>query len=422
MSGTDVLMVERGADGVADGVWTLGGQGNSLLVDHGDGLLLVDAGPGHEVTRRMIASVRSVSDKPVTHIVISHGHMGYNFGVSMWQAHARSRGEPEPVLAGHERVVARYRRYRETAGLQSYTNTRQFREPYPAAPPAHWFIEPTLRYDDRLRIDGLRRDIELIHAPSETDDGTAVWLPRTRLLYGACACISSCPNVGSPFRIHRDPLRWADTLDRLRALAPAILVPEFGRPLTGADDIEAALTVPARAIRWLRAEVVERMNRGLSENQILHDIDYPPELFANRFMRPVYGCPDWIVREIWRMENGWWDRNPTTLHPQPAGEVAAEVLRALGDPRPVIDRARALAAEGRLQMALHVIDLVAQAPGDEPAVIAARELKAELLRARADEMTSAVSRHLMLSEAEVLRDEPIGSSTRRPGAGGFSWT
>ncbi len=422
MSGTDVLMVDRGADRVVDGIWTLGGQGNSVLIDHGDGLLLVDAGPGQAVTERMILNARVVSDKPVTHIVISHGHMGYNFGVAQWQAHARERGEPEPVLVGHERVRARYRRYRETAGLQSYTNTRQFREPYPAELPAHWFIEPALVYRDRLCIGGRDRDVVLIHAPSETDDGTAVWVPSDRLLYGSCACISSCPNAGSPYRIHRDPMQWADTLERLHALGPEILVPEFGRPLRAAAEIDEALGVPVKAIRWLRAEVVARMNRGMSENEILHDLDYPAGLFQSRFMRPVYGCPEWLAREIWRMENGWWDRNPTTLHPAPVGAVAREVLAAIGDPHAVLERARAQARAGDLQMALHLVDLVALAPGGAPVVAQALALKAEVLWARAMQMSSAVSRHLMLSEAETLLGLPVGSTGREPGAESFSWT
>ena len=45
------------------------------------------------------------------------------------------------------------------------------------------------------------------------------------------------------------------------------------------------------------------------------DITYPPELFDHPWMRPVYGDPDYIVRDLYREENGWWDRNPTTLHP-----------------------------------------------------------------------------------------------------------
>ena len=282
-------MVRRGAAEVAPSIWTMGGQGNSLLIDHGEGVLLVDAGPGKEVTDAMIACARKVTDKPVSHIVISHGHMGYNFGVQQWVDHARSRGDPAPVLTGHENVNARYARYRETAGLQAYTNTRQFRTPYPAEVPEHWFISPHLTYQQSLRISGTRRDIILMHAPSETDDATAIWVPSDALLYGSCACISSCPNVGSPYRIARDPLRWAATLERLHALSPQILVPEFGRTLYEAQTIEEALSVPVKAIRWLRREVVKRMNLGMSENDILHDITYPDALFGHRFMRPVYG-------------------------------------------------------------------------------------------------------------------------------------
>ncbi len=421
MSGTDVLMVKRGARQHAAGVWTIGGQGNSVVIDHGTGILLVDAGPGKALTRAMIRGVRDITDKPLTHIVISHGHMGYNFGVSQWLEHARCRSEPEPVLVGHERVLARHRRYRETAGLQAYTNTRQFRTPFPDEFPAHWFIDPQLTYRDRLSIRGRDREIVLLHAPSETDDASAVWLPDEGILYGSCACISSFPNVGSPYRIARDPLRWADTLERFQALNPRMLIPEFGRPLTEPADIEAALNVPVRAIRWLRAEVVARMNRGMNENDILHDIDYPPELFEHRFMRQVYGCRDYMVREIWRMENGWWDRNPTTLHPEPAAQVASEVLGLIGDPQSVLERARSLASEGRLQMALHVVDLVALAPGDAPVVVQARAIKAELLQKRATQMSAAISRQLMQSEADVLLGQPIGSGDSPPGEAAFSW-
>jgi len=49
MSGTDLLMVKRRADLLAPGKWTAGDQGNSMLVDHGDGLLLVDARPGGDI-------------------------------------------------------------------------------------------------------------------------------------------------------------------------------------------------------------------------------------------------------------------------------------------------------------------------------------------------------------------------------------
>lgn len=419
MSGAEIrMMVDRGADPVADGIWTLGGQGNSMLVDHGEGLLLVDAGPGGEITERMIRDTRRVSDKPVTHIVISHGHLGYNFGIDQWRRHAASRSEPRPILVAHERVPVRYRRYAETSGLQSYMNTRQFRTPYPADFPAHWFEMPELTYRDRMRIAGTMRDVVLLAAPSETDDATAVWLPHARVLYGGCAFLKMCPNAGTPFRIFRDPLRWAQTLEDFLALRPAVLIPEFGRPIVDAADIEESLTMPIQAIRYLRREVVRRMNAGMSELELLHEIEYPDEIFGNRFLKPLYGCPDYLVREIWRSENGWWDRNPTTLHPAAPGDVAREILAALGDARAVIDRARTLQQRGDVQLALHVIDLVALAPADSPDVAEARALKAKLVEARSRQVVSAVSRNILLSEAELLSGRPVGASA----GGEFQWT
>ncbi|MDZ4357476.1 MAG: alkyl sulfatase dimerization domain-containing protein [Variovorax sp.] len=421
MSGTDVLLVRRPADAVVDGVYTLGGQGNSLLVDHGEGLLLVDAGPGRDVTERMIAATREVSQKPLTHIVFSHGHMGYNFGIAQWRRHAEERGDPAPVLVAHDRVPVRYRRYLETAGLQALTNTRQFRTAYPADPPAHWFTMPEVTYRTQMRITGSQRDIVLFNAPSETDDATAVWLPGARILYGSCAFIKSCPNAGSPYRILRDPMRWAETLEHFQALVPHVLIPEFGAPLTKAADIEEALGTTIRAIHYLRREVVARMNRGMTDVEIVHDIDYPDALFGNRFMKPTYGCPEYLVREIWRTENGWWDRNPTHLHPAKPTDVAAEVLAAIGDPERVLAHAQALRDRGELQLAMHVVDLVALAAPRTPAVERARLLKAQLMEARADGMQSAVSRQIMRSEAEVLRGQEIGSSDRSAAGARFEW-
>lgn len=422
MSGTNVLIVKRPAEKVADGIFTLGGQGNSVLVDHGDGALLVDAGPGGEVTETMIRNARAVNEKPITHIVFSHGHMGYNFGVDQWCRDAKSRGEPRPTLVAHDRVPARYRRYIETSGLQSYTNTRQFRTVYPENPPAHWFVMPDVTYDKQMRVSGVVRDIVLFHAPSETDDATALWIPGDRVLYGSCAFIKSCPNAGSPFRIPRDPLRWAETLEGFLALKPKILIPEFGKPLVNPAEIEEALTVPIHAIHYLRREVVARMNRGMNEVEIIHDIQYKEALFGHRFLKPTYGCPEYLVREIWRSENGWWDRNPTTLHPSPPSEAAEEILRAIGDPHAVMERVRILKAQGKTQAALHVIDLIALANPDGDLVTQAQWLKAELLEIRSTQVTSVVSRQIYRSEAEVLRGEDIGSSDRGAIGKQFVWS
>lgn len=421
MAGTDVIMQKNPIAEWAPGVWTIGGVGNTVAVSTGDGVVIVDAGPGKAVTRRLIDDLRSVTPLPVTHIVYSHGHLGYNNGVQDWIDDAAARGHAPPTVVAHERLPVRYRRYRETGGLQSVMNTRQFRTPYPADPPRHWFRMPDITYRTEHLIAGTRRNVIVMHAPSETDDASALWIPDARLLYGGCAMIKSLPNAGTPYRTYRDPIRWAGTLDRFLALEPAILVPEFGRPLTDAGEIREAIEVPSKALRWLRAQLVERMNRGMTEAEILHDIALPAELFGHRFMKAGYGCPDYLIREIWRGENGWWDRNPTSLHPARPQHAADARYHALPDPARVLERARALADAGELQRALHLIDLLAPASPELAHVAQARRLKAAVLVRRAEQMSSAVSRQVMLSSAEDLLGREIGALDRERGDVGFEW-
>ncbi|SEA77516.1 alkyl sulfatase dimerization domain-containing protein [Paraburkholderia sartisoli] len=419
-TGLGVLMPRPELTQIVPGVHTIGGQGNSMIIETARGIVLVDAGPGGDVTRSMIARLRLVSSQPVHAIVYSHGHAGYNAGVRVWMVHAAERSEPRPILIAQAGVPERYRRYVETAPLQAWLNSRQFRKAMKPAQPAH-FSTPDITFEDHLTLDCGDRMIELIAAPSETSDTLAVWLPAERLLYGSAAMIRSIPNVGTPLRTLRDPLRWADTLDKLYALDPAIVLPEFGDPISDPQEIEDAFLIPARALRYLRAEVVKRMNLGMNERDILHDIELPEALFGHKFMRPIYGAPDYIVREIWRMENGWWDRNPTHLHPARPRDAAAAVLSALPDPLRVLAEARALQDEGETQLALHVLDLLALADTDVPEVKAARELKAQLCRERATQVPSIVSRQLLLSSAEELLGLPTGSTAGQDPVAGFSW-
>ncbi|MGS1011541.1 alkyl sulfatase dimerization domain-containing protein [Achromobacter anxifer] len=405
---------------IVKGIHTIGGQGNSLAIETGRGVVVVDAGPGGKITAAMIANLRTITQAPVHAIVYSHGHNGYNSGVSAWREHAESRGDAAPVLIGHRGVARRYDRYVETAGLQQWLNGRQFRREFKAYA-ADAFPSPDVQFEDFLSLDCGDRRVELIHAPSETDDSIAVWLPQDRFLYAGPAFIRSIPNAGTPLRTFRDPMRWAESLERLQALGATILMPEFGDPVTRPEEIQAAFSVTVRALRYLRAEVVARMNQGMDERDILADMSYPAEIFGHPFLRPIYGCPEYIVREIWRSENGWWDRNPTTLHPAHPQAVAAALRAALGDVESVLNHARTLQRQGETQLALHVVDLLAANQDDDPQTLQARELKAELCVERAAQMASIVSRNILLSSAEDVLGLPIGTRRADDPAFEFSW-
>ena len=404
-----ILTGELAGQVIGPGLIVLPGQGNTLAIETDAGVVIVDAS-GLTHAPAMIEKLREHTDAPVHAIVYSHGHHGYNSSVPIWQEHNAERGDPPARLVAQENVLTRYARYRETSGLQLRMAAMQFpsRQPVPleALEPGFALHDPTETFADEMTlVEGSRR-VELIWAPSETDDALAVWLPDDELLLGGAATPGfTIPNIGTPLRTQRFTIRWAETLDRLGALGARRLLTEFG-PLVEGDDIDEQLRRTAEALRWIRAEVVERMNAGMSEGEILTDITYPGELFDPPWMRATYGAPDYIVRDVYREENGWWDRNPTTLHPAPPAEAAAAVMSAIADPQAVLDRARSLADEGQTQLALHVVDLLALGHGDEPAVVAARVLKAELCTARASEVTPYVSKSCYRSSSRLLATGP----------------
>src|SRR5690606_29540429 len=107
---------------------------------------------------------------------------------------------------------------------------------------------------------------------------------------------------------------------------------------------------------------------------------------------------------IYRSENGWWDRNPTSLHPAAPADAAREIGAAIRDKEAVLAHARSLAERGEHQLALHVIDLLATAEGDAPEIAEARRLKAAWLRERARQVRSYVSRSLYHASATTLEN------------------
>lgn len=398
----NVLSGAEGVRALNERVLILPAQGNALAVLTDAGIVLVDSGPGGGATRRMMAALREWSDAPVRAICYSHGHVGYNDGVGMWLQAAKDRGEPAPMLIAQENCVRRYNRYRETGGLQQALNTMQFPQ-FRLADSRDLIINPTVTFREHMVLDSGTPRIELLAAPSETDDVLALWLPEDRILYaGASFPGTTIPNIGTPLRTLRLTVRWAESLERLAALRPATLIQEFGRVIEGEEKVAERLNGTAEALRWMRREVVERMNRGMSDHEIIHDIDYPEHLFDQSWMRERYGARDYIVRDMFREENGWWDRNPTSLHPAHPDAAADAVRSALGPAETVLARTRELAEAGETQLALHVVDLLALASGDDAEIVEARNLKAELCRTRAEQVAPYVSKALYETSARLL--------------------
>ena len=92
------------------------------------------------------------------------------------------------------------------------------------------------------------------------------------------------------------------------------------------------------------------------------------------------------------------------MHPSAPEEAAKAVLSAIGQPEQVLTRAKDIAEQGDIQLALHVIDLLALSDSDLPEVVEAKAFKAELCLLRAKEIDPYVSKACYRSSARHLED------------------
>ncbi len=401
---------------IAPGIFGQEQAGWLLTIPTNDGLIQVDTGDDAVAS---IASIRARFDQPFAVIAFSHGHPRYNLSAREWVLHNVEQFGRAPRVIGHENVVRRQQRYVDSAGLQNRIIERQFRYPKGSLDGRELeFMSPTETFAASLTIDTGDRTIDLVWAPSETDDAIAAWIPDHRVLYGGASCIPFFPNVGSPQRSCRDALRWANTLDRLASYPAETLIVEFGPTIEGADTIQEYLQSTSAALRWCHETVVGLMNEGYNSHEIINMVEFPAEIFDRPWLVEGYTSRQHVLRDIYRGQFGWWeDQNPTSLNPAHPAEVAAETRAAIGDPAAVVAHARTLAGRGEVQLARHVVDLIALGAGLDESTIEARTLKAELCRKAADSTTSYVTQSLYLNGADELDRANAAAAEPSPGAG-----
>jgi alkyl sulfatase BDS1-like metallo-beta-lactamase superfamily hydrolase len=297
-------------------------------------------------------------------------------------------------VIGHEAVAARFDRYRLTAGWNGAINRRQFRIPGLRWPTDYRYPDTT--YRDRLAVEVGDVAVELHHGLGETDDATWAWLPAQRVLCTGDLFIWAVPNCGNPQKVQRYVIEWAESLDAMRALAPAVLLPGHGPPILGADRVAEALTDTAALLRSLHEQVLAAMNQGLSLDEVVAAVVVPEALVARPYLRPVYDEPAFIVRNLWRRYGGWWDGNPAHLLPPREAALAAEVAVLAGGAQALAARAEQVAGDD-LALACQLAEWAAAAA---PADAGVRAIRAGLYRRRAEASSSLMARSIFAGAAD----------------------
>jgi alkyl sulfatase BDS1-like metallo-beta-lactamase superfamily hydrolase len=359
------------AEQIADGLWCSPGLSNAYLLTTRDGRVIVNTGMGFEGPVHR-ANFDAVDSSPVRYIIFTQGHVDHVGGLD-------SVRDPDTTVVAqanwthwrddNERLIP-YRAsrsafaFKDTLGegiraIQRRLGTTRL--------PAQSVPTVDLDFDDTLTLDVGGRRLELISVPGgETTDSLVIWLPEERI------CL--CGNTFGPIFGHipnlvtmrgdryRDALTTIASIERVRDLAPDLLVTGHFDPIAGAERIHDELTRLRDAVEYIHDQTVAGMNAGKDVQTLMREITLPAEYEVGQ----GYGKVSWDVRAVWENYSGWFHHRSTTeLYPVGFEAVGTDVVELAGADA-LVGRARAHLAEDRPLHAIHLAELVAAARPDHP--------------------------------------------------------
>ena len=353
---------------------------NTYAVRLGGELLLVDPGFSH-LGSAVRAGVRAWSDLPLRAAVYTHGHADHAFGLKAFLDAGDS-----PQIIAQENCPRRFRRYRLTHGWNAHINQRQFSLPEPMFP--DHFIEPTMTFRDALVQRIGDSEVHFTAAKGETDDGTYIWIPRRRLLFTGDLVIWQAPNCGNPQKVQRYPVEWAEALETMAGLGAEWMFPGHGLVVQGEQAIREMLSNTARYLRGIIDQVLVRMNRGETPEQIFHAVEPDPQLAALPYLQAHYDHPKFIVRNLLRLWGGWWNGNAGDLLPATWERQAQVIAEMAGGVAALVRAGRQHLADGDSVMAAHLAEWATRA---DAASREAQELKRDVYEKRLREEPSLMA-------------------------------
>lgn len=378
---------------------------NSYALKTNDGLFLVDPGLTQN-SGALHEAVRAWTDAPLHTAVYTHGHADHAFGLGAFL----EAGE-RPHIVAQENVLKRFARYQLTHGLNARINQRQFGLPKPTFP--RRFTPPTLTFRDSMSqtIGGL--DFEFHGAYGETDDHCWIWVPERSYLFTGDLIIWQAPNCGNPQKVQRYPVEWAETLEKMAGLGAEWLFPGHGMSIHGADAVRTVLLETAAYLRHIIDQVLERMNLGQTQEEILHAVEPHPELSTRAYLRALYDHPKFIVRNLLRLWGGWWNGNAADLLPATLAEQAAEIAELAGGVGAVAALGRKRLEEGNSVIAAHLAEWATRA---DPSDLEAQALKRDVYDRRLEEEPCLMGQGIYratANDAKVALGEEEHASRKR---------
>ena len=352
---------------LAPDIYQATGIANTHMIVTDEGNVLFDSGISIQAAQQL-RMLKEKSDAPVRDIILSHSHADHIGGTKFWK-------EDGTEIITHREFVEEQRYLTE---LEPYLWTRN-RTLFPWMPETptdnellrYGGVEPTILVDEgdySFTLGGV--EFEVLSTPgAEGADNISLWLPQQKILFSGDFFGPLFPQFPNIFTMRgekiRKPIEYINSLNKLIALQPEMIVPSHHSAISGKDNLVAAMTLMRDAVQYVHDETVAGMNAGKTVYELMREIQLPPELELTQ----EHGMVSWGVKSIWEYYATWFHFDTTTeLYPVPVRDVYAEVAQLAGADALIGKAGEHLAADEPVK-ALHILEIaLAGEPGNKQAL------------------------------------------------------
>jgi glyoxylase-like metal-dependent hydrolase (beta-lactamase superfamily II) len=250
--------------------YTAEGDPNTGIVIGDDAIMVIDTQATPVMAQDVIRHIRTVSDKPIRYVVLSHYHAVRVLGASGYQA--------QHVIASRDT----YDLIVERGEADMKSEIERFPRLFQAVESVPGLTWPTLVFEKRMTLWIGKLQVELMQiGRGHTKGDTVVWLPQERILFsGDLVEYQTTPYTGDAYLAD-----WPATLDAISALKPAKLVPGRGAALQNEAEVAAGLD----GTRAFITEMFGAVKAGAASGKDLRTVY--KETYAA--LKPRFG--DWVI-------------------------------------------------------------------------------------------------------------------------------
>jgi len=234
---------------IGDGCYAFTAEGdpNSGVIVGDRAVMVVDAQATPATAEKVLEQIRSVTDKPVKYLVLTHYHAVRSLGASAFD-------EADVISSDLTKRLIADRGETDWA-VQNARFPRLFQEGE-GIPGLTW---PSLSFASSMTIDLGNREVRLMHlGRGHTMGDVVVWVPGSSVLYAGdlvenrAACYCGDAHLAD----------WPRALNRISAFRPNVVVPGRGAALIGADAVARGLSETQAFIDTLRDTAAAAVEAG----------------------------------------------------------------------------------------------------------------------------------------------------------------